>query len=291
MTASRVALFGAAGKIGTVVAERLRRDPEYRLDVVEVRAGVLRLKERGFCPAPPGEAVRDADIVVLAVPDKLLAGIAAEVVPQMKSGTMLVCLDPAVPYAGKLPKRDDIAYFATHPGHPPLFGEETSLEALRDHFGGTARQSIVNALVQGSEDDYARGEALARKMWAPVLRSHRVTIEQMALLEPALVETVTLTCLAVIREAMDEATRRGVPREAARDFLLGHINVELAILFGAIEWQVSEGAKVVLEESKALLFRPDWKRVFDRDVLGETVGKIIGDVPLGPEHRRGPMGC
>jgi hypothetical protein len=286
-----VALFGAAGKIGTVVSERLRRDAEHRLDVVEVGAGVVRLRERGFSPVSQAEAVRDADVVVLAVPDKLLADIAAEVVPRMNRGAMLVCLDPAVPYAGKLPERADIAYFTTHPGHPPLFGEETSLEALRDHFGGTARQSIVNALVQGSEEDYARGEALARKMWAPVLRSHRVTIEQMAMLEPGLVETVALTCLAVVREAMDEVTRRGVPREAARDFLLGHINVELAILFGAIEWRVSEGAKVVLEESKALLFRSDWKRVFERDVLAETVGKIVGDVPLSPERQRGPMGC
>lgn len=281
MNAVKVALCGAAGKIGTLIAERLRRGPEWDLAVVEAGAGLATLSDRGYAPVSREEAVRGAAFVILAVPDRLLAGIAAGVVPLMDRGAMLVCLDPAVPYAGKLPARPDVAYFATHPSHPPLFVGDDSLEALRDHFGGTARQSIVNALVQGSEDDYAKGEALALKIWAPVLRSHRVTIEQMAILEPGLVETLTLTCLAVVREGLDEATRRGVPPQAAKDFLLGHIHVELAILFGAIDWQISDGAKLVLEESKKLLFRPDWKRVLDRDMLDETVGKIVGEVRTG----------
>ena len=62
-------------------------------------------------------------------------------------------------------------------------------------------------------------------IWAPVMRSHRVTVEQMALLEPGLSETVCATLLDVMREAMDEVVARGVPGEAARDFLLGHMNV------------------------------------------------------------------
>jgi len=36
------------------------------------------------------------------------------------------------------------------------------------------------------------------------MRSHRVTLEQMALLEPGLSETVCATLLVVMREAMDE---------------------------------------------------------------------------------------
>ena len=69
------------------------------------------------------------------------------------------------------------------------------------------------------------GEQIAKVIWAPVMRSHRVTLEQMALLEPGLSETVCATLLVVMREAMDEVIKRGVPAEAARDFLLGHINV------------------------------------------------------------------
>jgi len=41
--------------------------------------------------------------------------------------------------------------------------------------------------------------------------------------QPALSETVAATCITVIREVMDEAIRRGVPEEAARDSLLRHL--------------------------------------------------------------------
>ena len=57
------------------------------------------------------------------------------------------------------------------------------------------------------------------------MRSHRVTVEQMALLEHGLSETVCTTLLEVMREAMDDVVTRGVPHEAARDFMLGHMKV------------------------------------------------------------------
>ena len=37
--------------------------------------------------------------------------------------------------------------------------------------------------MQWPEGHYAVGEAIARTIWAPMLRSHRVTAEQMAMLE------------------------------------------------------------------------------------------------------------
>jgi hypothetical protein len=73
---------------------------------------------------------------------------------------------------------------------------------------------------------------------------------------------------------MDEAIARGVPADAARDFLLGHLNVEIAILFDEIEWDFSAGAKKAIEEAKGVLFRPDWKKVFDRDQLKASVRRI-----------------
>jgi D-apionate oxidoisomerase len=58
---------------------------------------------------------------------------------------------------------------------------------MKDHFGGiAAKQSIVCALMSGAEEDYRRGEELAKVFYGPVLRSHRITVEQMGLLEPAL---------------------------------------------------------------------------------------------------------
>lgn len=190
---------------------------------------------------------------------------------------MVMCLDPAAPYAGILPKRNDITYFITHPAHPPVFNDETEWEARRDFFGsGLAKQAIVSALMQGPEADYAKGEEISKQMFGPILRSHRVTVEQMAMLEPALSETVAATCLTVIREAMDEAIARGVPPEAARDFLMGHINIEIAILFNEIDWQFSAGAKKAIEDAKGVLFQPDWKKVFEPGHLQESVYKITG---------------
>jgi hypothetical protein len=133
---------------------------------------------------------------------------------------------------------------------------------------------VVNALMQGTDEDYARGEAIAKKIWGPVLRSHRVTVEQMAVLEPVLSETVAATCISVIREAMDEAVRRGVPAAAARDFLLGHINIELAILFNEIDWNFSAGAQQAMTAARNVLFKDDWKRVFDPEELMKSVRQI-----------------
>ena len=278
-----VAIFGAAGKMGTRLSNRLREaSGAYRVLHVEAgEKGGAALRERGDTLVPAADALTEADVVILAVPDTRIGSVAADVVPQMQAGAMLVLLDPAAPYAGKLPERGDVTYFVTHPAHPPVFKDEDDPEARRDFFGaGKARQAIVNALMQGPEADYARGEELAHVLWGPVLRSHRVTLEQMAYLEPVLSETVAQTCVVIMREAVDEAARRGVPYEAARDFLLGHVGIQLAIFFDEIDWQISDGAKMVLKVAKGQIIRDDWKRVFERDMLKESVGQIVGDVPV-----------
>ncbi|HET7479302.1 MAG TPA: phosphogluconate dehydrogenase C-terminal domain-containing protein, partial [Rubrobacteraceae bacterium] len=269
-------VFGAAGSMGVRVTNALKDDPEYTMLYVEAgEAGQARLREKGFDPTSQEEAVGEADVVIFAVPDTVVGSLAREIVPSLKSGTMVVTLDPAAAYAGELPEREDISYFITHPAHPPIYNDETDPEARRDYFGsGKAKQAFVNALMQGPEEDYARGEKIATKLWGPVLRSHRVTVEQMAILEPVLSETVTATCLTVIREAVDEAAERGVPFEAARDFVLGHINVELAILFDELDWSLSAGAQMAVEEAKKDIFQPDWKKVFEPENIKESVTKI-----------------
>lgn len=275
---TRVALLGAGGKMGIRVVRALSDDPEYRLACVEPsEAGRARLCEFGLTPATKEEAVKGADVVILAVPDLYMGKIAAEVVPLLKAGALAITLDPASAHAGKLPARPDIAYFMAHPAHPSVFNDETRLEARRDFFGsGKAKQAIVCALMQGFEADYVRGEALAKRIFGPILRSHRVTVEQMAVLEPALSETLCATCLTVIREGMDEAILRGVPPQAARDFLMGHINIELAILFGEIDWEFSAGAKKAVEEAKKVIFQADWKKVFDPERIHQSVLSITG---------------
>jgi hypothetical protein len=197
--------------------------------------------------------------------------VAAQVVPGLKAGAMIVCLDPAAPYGGELPTRDDVTYFVTHPCHPSLANKDLPREALEDYFGGVAPQALVCALMQGPEEDYARGEALVRDMFAPVSNVYRITVEQMALLEPAMAETVALTCLTVVKEAVDEVIARGVPAAAATDFILGHLNVSIAILFGLIDAEVSDGARLAVERAKTTIFQPDWKRVFEpADVMSQV---------------------
>jgi D-apionate oxidoisomerase len=56
-------------------------------------------------------------------------------------------------------------------------------------------------------------------MFAPILRMHRVTVEEMAILEPAVVESTMATCIAAMREAMDRAVTLGVPEQAGPGFL------------------------------------------------------------------------
>ncbi len=270
-----VALFGAAGKMGTRISEKLRHVSEYRMLYVEAgEAGRDRLRERGLKASDAGTAAREADIAVLAIPDKLIRTVAAEVVPALRSGAMLVCLDPAAPHGDELPPREDIIYFVTHPCHPPVINDEPTPEGRADCFGGVAKQHVVAALMQGPEGDFARGEALVRRMFAPVMNVHRITVEQMAMLEPALAETTVLTFMFAMREALEEVVRRGVPAEAARDFLLGHLHVDVGILFGFIPAQVSDGAKLAAARGMERLLRPDWREVFEPDAIMKEVKSI-----------------
>ena len=113
-------------------------------------------------------------------------------------------------------------------------------------------------------------------MFAPVNRVHRVTVEQMAILEPAMAETVVLTCMAVMRESLDEAVRRGVPAQAARAFILGHIKVNLGILFDYIDADVSDGDKLAMKRGMQQIFQPDWKKVFEPESVMQQVKAITG---------------
>jgi hypothetical protein len=128
--------------------------------------------------------------------------------------------------------------------------------------------------MQGSEADYVLGEQIARTIFAPVMNAYRVTVEQMAILEPALSETFVLTCMYMMREAIDEAVKRGVPAEAAREFILGHMNINTAILFGFLDIQFSDGAKLAVERARPLLFNPDWRQIFEPENVMEQVKAI-----------------
>lgn len=268
-----IALFGAAGKMGSRISRRLRENQDFQTLFVESGdAGIQRLKERGDTSVSPDEAAALADVLILAIPDKLIGKASQSIVPLMKPGAMLLLLDPAAPHGGELPKREDITIFVCHPCHPPIVNDETDPEARMDFFGAIkAKQHVVAALMQGPEADYARGEAVVKAIFYPVMNVYRVTVEQMAILEPALSETVVLTCMVMITEAIDEAVKHGVPPETARQFILGHMNVNVGILFKYIDAELSDGAKLAVARARTRIFQPDWKQVFEpENVMAEV---------------------
>lgn len=273
-----LALFGAAGKIGTRIANRLKNTDQFNVLYVEAgQTGEARLREWGAEPIPQAEALKQADTIVLAVPDRVLTEVAGEVIPQLKSRAMVIFLDPAVPASGLLPERTDVSFFVVHPCHPPVVNDEITHEAKADFYGGVAaRQALVCALLQGPDEVYALGEQIVREMFAPILRVHRITVDQMALLEPAMAETVVLTCMFLMKEAMEEAVARGVPSEAAFDFLMGHINVNLGIMFGFLpNTQFSDAAYKMVENAKEQLIRDDWKQVFEPQNVKAQIDAIV----------------
>jgi len=151
----------------------------------------------------------------------------------------------------------------------------THTSGAPDYFGGvSAPQSIVSALMQGPDDAFALGEDIAKTIFQPIVRSYRVTVEQMALLEPGLSETVCATLLDVMREAMDEVVSRGVPAEAARDFLLGHMTILSAVIFKQIPGQFSDACNKAITFGKPRLMRDDWKAVFDGKEIAESIERI-----------------
>lgn len=271
-----IALFGAGGKMGVRLSKNLIGSP-FQVSHIEVSPeGQQRLKdELGVQCVDVDQALQGADVVILAVPDTIIGKIAHDISPKLKAGTMVITLDAAAPFAGHLPNRPDLTYFVTHPCHPPIFNDETTAEARKDYFGGGyAKQSIVNALMQGPEESYALGESIAKTIYAPILRSYRLTVDQMALLEPGLSETVCATLLDVMREAMDEVVARGVPKEAARDFLLGHMTILAAVTFNEIPGKFSDACNKAITFGKPRLMREDWKQVFDRDEIAESIQRI-----------------
>lgn len=274
---AKIALMGAGGKMGHRLARNLK-DSEHELRCVEVsETGRQQLAKLGLEAVPEDRALEGAEAVVLAVPDRLIRKITHAIDPKVKPGTIVMALDPAAPFAGHLPARKDVTYFVTYPCHPPVVNDEVDPEAKRDFFGMlAAKQNIVCALMQGPEERYAVGEAIARKMYAPVMRSHRVTVEQMAILEPGLSETVCGTLLMALREALDEAVRRGAPREAAFDFLFGHINVELAIAFQLIPGAVfSDAALKAIEKARSQILKPDWLKVFEPEAIAGSIADMM----------------
>lgn len=275
--ARAVAMFGAGGKMGFRVTKKLF-DAGYDLRAIEIgEEGRQRLAAAGIDAVDIDTALNGAEVVVLALPDNIIGRIAAEIEPKLAPGTMILILDAAAPYADVLPKnRPDLTYFVGHPCHPPLYNDETEWDARRDYHGGVARQAIVCALMQGPEEHYAVGAEICEAMWSPVVKTHRVTVEQLAILEPGLSEMLAMCMIDAMTDAVDACEERyGIPKEAARDFLIGHLNVEIAMWFGYSPKVPSDAALRLLKFGKSKILRDDWLEAISPAVVKQASDLIV----------------
>lgn len=270
-----ITLVGAGGKMGCRITDNFIKTG-HRVHYLEVAPkGLENLRTRGVTVAEAAPAVPASDVVILAVPDVAIGQVSRTIVPAMKPGALLMTLDPAAPLDGQVALRPDIGCVIAHPCHPSVFNWEPTELAFRDFYGGiSAKQAAVVALMQGSEADYELGVEITRAMYAPVSRIHRVTLEQMAILEPALVETLAQTCMEVVKEGYDRTVAAGVPAEAARDFVLGHLRIQIAVLFGEVNGTFSDAAYKISKRAKPVLFREGWQRIFELADIREQVRDI-----------------
>ncbi len=270
-----ITLVGAGGKMGCRLTDNFLKTG-YRLHYLEVSPkGIENLKQRGVALSDQATAVPQSDVVIIAVPDVVVGAVAREVVPLMKPGALLMTLDPAAPLDNQLPHREDIGCVIAHPCHPSVFNWEPTEAAFRDFYGGiTAKQGIVVALMWGAESYYELGLEVSQAMYAPISRAHRVTLEQMAMLEPALVETLAQTCMEVVKEGHDRLVAAGVPKDAVRDFVLGHLRIQIAVLFGETNGTFSDAAYKISKRAKPVLFKEGWQKIFELADIREQVRDI-----------------
>lgn len=278
-----VAIMGAGGAMGRRITRALRTlDETYELRFIEVsESGRQKMADEfGTVATGLAEAVSGAQTVVLATPDRLVGAITKELVPLLDSGTNLLSLDPAAAHARRIPERAEINVFACHPTHPPLYDllAEADPEARTDYWGsGLAHQALVIAHVWGDSSQFDVVEKLARDMFSPISRSHRITVEQMAYLEPAMSEAVTNSCLDLMRQTRDQLINDGIPAGAVEDFFMGHLQIGIALIFEKFDWKMSAGAVQAMREAQGVLFKEDWKRILDPEMVLASTRSITSE--------------
>ncbi|PXY17938.1 phosphogluconate dehydrogenase C-terminal domain-containing protein [Prauserella flavalba] len=271
-----VTVVGAGGKMGQRVSNNLAKS-DYRVLYSENSPnGRELLASQGREVSDSAEAARESDVVILAVPDVVLGKVSEALVPELKPGAIVLTLDPAAAYAGLLHKRDDIEYAVAHPCHPSVFLERTTKEEYADTFGGIAApQEVVAAFESDNETARKLADDVIRVMYAPVVDVHWVTVKQLAVLEPTLVETVACMVGSLLNEALHETVHTvGVPESAARAMLLGHVQVALTnTLRGSNPF--SDACLIAMDYGRETIVKDDWKKIFDDRELDKVIARML----------------
>ena len=108
-----------------------------------------------------------------------------------------------------------------------------------------------------------------------MVKVHRITVEQMAILEPAMAETTAALAAVLMKEALEMAIAKGVPREAATAFMMGHAQIPLAIVFGAVTNPFSDAAYIAIEYGRRHILKEDWKKVFEPEHVKACIHEML----------------
>jgi hypothetical protein len=271
----KIGILGAGGKMGMRIGANLKKLPNQIFYIENAETGMQRLKENGVNVSAASEVMDQVDVLILAVPDVFIKKITTEVVPHMQSDSTVILLDPAAAYMNQVYIREDLHYTVVHPCHPALFKIQPTLEGYQDHFGGlSGLQDIVSTHWKGAREKYELACDVVREMFAPVDKVFEITIEQMAFLEPSVVEVCGLSLVSVFKELAEEMDKRGIPKDAAMSFLLGHIKIELAILLLGSN-PASDAAMIAMDYGKNKLIKEDWKKVLTDEALHEVLTKML----------------
>lgn len=269
-------VIGAGGKMGMRISANFQRS-DYQVFYCENSpAAQQQVTNQGRELSDADSVVPLSDVVILAVPDIVLGKVSETVVPQMKPGAILLTLDPAAAYANLIFQRDDIEYAVAHPCHPSVFLERYTKEEHADAFGGIAAiQHVAAAWETGSDAQRDELSKVIGVMYGPVEQVHWVTVTQLAYLEPTLVETVACMVGAFMKEALDETVKHsGVPEEAAKAMLYGHIQIALAVAFRATN-PFSDACMIAMEYGREKIVKPDWKQIFDQKELDIVIARML----------------
>lgn len=271
-----IAVIGAGGKMGMRVSDNLQRSSHDVRYAENSPAGQQRTTDAGRTVTGAAEAVANADVVILAVPDIALGPVSTELVPQLRSGAIVLTLDPAAAYANLLYQREDIEYAVAHPCHPSVFLQRKTEAELNDTFGGVAApQDVVAAMESGNPDKQAVAEEVIRQMYAPVVDVHWVTVKQLAYLEPTLVEVVACMVGDLLNDALQETINTvGVPEAAAKAMLLGHVQVALANGLRG-DNPFSDACLIAMDYGREKIIKEDWTSIFDDDELDHVLKKML----------------
>ncbi|WP_346235681.1 phosphogluconate dehydrogenase C-terminal domain-containing protein [Lysinibacillus telephonicus] len=275
LTNCTVSIIGAGGKMGTRISNNLI-GKEFKLNLCEKSDEKIKaMNDRNLTISSMEEVVPLSDFIILAVPDIYIHKISREVSPLMKKDAVLITLDPAAAYADQLIVNDHCTSIVAHPCHPSIFLEKYTKEEYDDAFGGVAaRQEVVVAVHKGDESKLESALELISLMYAPVEKCHVITVEQMAILEPTLVETITCMVGTLLKESLEETKKLGVPEEAAKAMLYGHIQIALSVALKGTN-PFSDACMIAIELGKEAIIKPDWKKVFEKENLDYTIHKML----------------